>query len=670
LTLWVKENEVTKAKDPSTSVKPLSTSVILVVKGAGLQKSDDTLDVFLNGFWPAIKSLDPLATLRQRHDIFPSGYRSSPHDTGAHNHVAEIQSGDHRIWIKEAFWDSDLIESSSLTALQREWRMATYAFGSAIHDLWFGLNTQRRQKSLWSYLTSFTMMYWLVLILPTWLIVKERVLPFESTLSQIVLVAAISLIIALVVATPAALETRRLTALGDLARLPAMSNWVLFFLAAAFLLSPLRYLWGVGVLALLQLALLRARAIAWPYRQFANSDTDTKDYYSYLEDGRKRFGRRDLPIMRLSQLFYRYIVVLGLPIAFIGLTAARLLKWTRVLGSVGEVLESVLTMVLGSVLGDVVTYAMDPAQAHHVRCAVETDLRFFHDHPDVADLHVFAHSQGTAITFEVLFHHLPDDYRRKIKTYMTIGSVLSYYHQTNPILDSVYVRRFPVRPPPNFNKDFKWMNFWNLVDPITEFYGLDEYNIIVGAPPLDPDVKRHPSSPTNIKTRATPENHSEYWGNIDLVQRPFAKRVLGDMRPEEWAPEPLRSLPSWFSHHRYVTLLWGVWSAIFIGIAWGLSWVWQQSWLDGFRDVIRAGWLALEEEFARAFPDMAALAQRIGGWFGSPSALHVYDVIVLITLEAVAALIVISFFLSFLAETRKRMKLYRASRSKNGSHTS
>jgi hypothetical protein len=643
-------------KKTAASSKPPHTSVILVVKGAGFQKPDETLDVFLNGFWPALKSIDPRATLHQRQDILPSGYRSSPSDRGGRNHVTEIQSGDHRIWIKEAYWEADITASSSLTALQREWRMATYAFGRTIHEFWFGLNTKERKDSLSSFLASFTMMYWLVLVWPLWLSVTERFIPFESILTQIVLVAAISFTTALVVATPAALETRRLTKQDDVACLPAMSNWVLFFLAAAFLLNPVRYLLGIGALALLQLALLRARAVAWPYRQVSNSDTDTKDYFAEMKDGKKRFWKRNLPLMRLSQLFYRYLVVVSLPLAFIGLTVARLLKWTRVLGSMGEALEGVLNMVLGSVLGDVVTYAMDPAQAHRVRCAVETDLKFFHDHPEVSDLHVFAHSQGTAITFEVLFHHLPDVYRSKIKTYLTIGSVLSYYHQANPILDSVYIRRFPVRPYPNFNPDFKWMNFWNLVDPITEFYGLDEYNVIVGAPPLDPEVKRHPSSPTNIKTRATPENHSEYWGNIDLVQRPFVRRVLGDMRPIEWAPDSLRLAPFGLSHQTFVMFLWAAWSMIFMGIASGLYWVWQQNWLDGFREFIRGAWFALEGEFAKAFPEASALIQRALGWFSTPSALRVYDIAVLVVLGAVLALIVINLFLSAVAEIRKRAK--------------
>ncbi|MEK6573661.1 MAG: hypothetical protein AABZ58_05035, partial [Chloroflexota bacterium] len=177
---------------------------------------------------------------------------------------------------------------------------------------------------------------------------------------------------------------------------------------------------------------------------------------------------------RLFILIYRYIVVLTLPITFLGLTIARLLQWTRVLGGVGDEIEKALNRALSGVLGDVVTYAMDPAQAHRVRSVVEADLRFFHDRPDVSFIHVFAHSQGTPITFETLFNHLPDTYRRKIKTYATIGSVLSYYHQVNAVIDAFYIPRFPVYPYPKFADGFKWMNFWNLAAPITEFYGLDE----------------------------------------------------------------------------------------------------------------------------------------------------------------------------------------------------
>src|SRR4026209_2506066 len=109
--------------DPSPQADaPLHTSVILVVKGAGNQKPDETLDLFLNGFWPAVKSLDRDATIRQLHDhdIFPSGYRSSPHEPEPHNHITEICSQGHRLWIKESFWEPDLVPENSFSVLDQE----------------------------------------------------------------------------------------------------------------------------------------------------------------------------------------------------------------------------------------------------------------------------------------------------------------------------------------------------------------------------------------------------------------------------------------------------------------------------------------------------------------------------------------------------------------------
>jgi hypothetical protein len=283
-------------------------------------------------------------------------------------------------------------------------------------------------------------------------------------------------------------------------------------------------------------------------------------------------------------------VILGLPISFLFLSLIWVVKLIPPLREWAADIEQTISLILSSVLGDVVGYAMDPAQAHRVRSAVEADLRFFHDRPEVSNLHVFAHSQGTPITFEVLFRHLPDAYRRKIKTYVTIGSVLSYLHQANPILDPVYVRRFPVNPYPDFAEGFKWINFWNLADPITEFFGLDEYNLIQRAPLLELDsaghpihlthpeeiqrqTKRYPASPTNIKTRATLQNHGEYWGNLDLVQTPFAARVFGDLRPPEWNPSRERLRGS-LAHHQWVLVLWTLWIILFFPGVWALHLAW------------------------------------------------------------------------------------------------
>ncbi len=645
---------MTTPQQTSPDAPPPKTSVILVVKGAGTQKPDETLSVFVNGFWPAIKTLDPLATIRQRADIFPSGYLSSPHDKEPHNHITEICTGDQRIWIKESYWEQDLRIGGALTGLQREWRMASYAFCSTLYELVFGLDSRSRKESLLNFFAAFVTTYWLVLIWPLWLSLERRFLPPWPSLYQFGFVVLLAFIVALIAATPMALETKRKMAEGEVSRLPAMANWVLIFLAAGFLLAPGRYLLGLLALAITEIAFLRARAMAWPFRQIANSDSDTKEYYSYLDaNGVKCFGRRDMPITRLSQIFYRYIVVLALPLTFPGLILARFLKWTKVLGDVGDVLEATVNLVLGSVLGDVATYAVDPTLALQVRCAVETDLRFFHDRADVADLHVFAHSQGTPITFELLFNHLDDAYRKKIKTYVTIGSVLSYYHQANPVLDPVYMRRFPVRPYPTFGPDFKWMNFWNLADPITEFYGLDEYNMLLAAPPLDPTVERHPSSPTNIKTRATLENHSEYWSNLDLVQLPFAKRVLGELRPKEWNPDALKS-KSRLMFQAYLVYVWLFWTAVGFGGLFGLVWALQQPWLAGIPYYAAATWEIAKDVIAETLPNIAPLLKRVLDWFGSPSAGQIHTTALLVTYIGVAALIALNAVRGLLMEARQR----------------
>ncbi|MFN8385885.1 MAG: hypothetical protein U0X92_05610 [Anaerolineales bacterium] len=169
-----------------------------------------------------------------------------------------------------------------------------------------------------------------------------------------------------------------------------------------------------------------------------------------------------------------------------------------------------------------------------------------------------------------LLHFLDEQYQDKI--YTAIGSVLSYYHQARGVLDSVYYERFPVSAlkKHRFPRNFKWMNFWNFSDPITEFYGLDEYTTFQDAPPLDDEFVRTRTSPVNIRTRTSlSENHGEYWNNIEKFTLPFAKRVLAtkpaDMRPPEWAPDVERKKETkhtkqrdWkhYKHHVSVMVVW------------------------------------------------------------------------------------------------------------------
>jgi pimeloyl-ACP methyl ester carboxylesterase len=385
---------------------------------------------------------------------------------------------------------------------------------------------------------------------------------------------------------------------GRLEGLPSVGNLVMALLIITFVLNPANYvLWLLFVLVI-EAALLLSRGIAWPYRKVSNSDSWSDHYYSVKGKVDPRTGKLQIfkwgnsnqpPILTPSRslrlffvLMYRYIVVISLPLSFVGFVIAQVLKWLPVLRGIGEGLDRALSVALSGFLGDVVTYATNPAQAHRVRQVVETDLKFFHDLPEVSHIHVFAHSQGTPITFEALFNHLPGTYRGKVKTYVTIGSVLSYYNQVNDVLDKSYIRRFPVRSyPTDFADGFKWMNFWNLADPITEFYGLDEYNLVEEAPvfvlkegekpkpiPLEVSLsqtKRHPASPTNIKTRATIENHAEYWGNQDHVHVPLALRVLGVWRPQQWNPEKLKTLKLFgLRHYSYVLLWWALLTFVFL----------------------------------------------------------------------------------------------------------
>jgi hypothetical protein len=616
-------------------------SVILVVKGGGEQKPDETLDVFVNGFWPAIKSVDPGAAISKRQDIFPPGYCSCAYDKAPLNHVTEIRSGERRIWLKEPNWEAALVPTSPWDALFKEWRLATYAFGKGVHDLFTnpGSHDRRQQRSFWRFYFAFALMYLLIFghVGLTWFVGRAKWgLPqgLLETGNLVLLgqLAAGMVLAALIAAILPAVKTNHqmkiyLDGAGRLEGLPGVSGLVVILLIATFVLNPANYILWLLFVLVIELALLLSRGIAWPYRVVSNSDSWADHYYSVA--GKKdeqtgklkifKWGNSDRPLILTARflrllfvLTYRYIVVISLPLSFVGFGIAQVLKWLPMLKGVGDGLDKALSVALSGFLGDVVTYATNPAQAHRVRQVVETDLKFFHDRPEVSHIHVFAHSQGTPITFEILFNHLPETYRGKIKTYVTVGSVLSYYNQVNAVLDKSYVPRFPVRSyPKDFAADFKWMNFWNLADPITEFYGLDEYNLVEEAPvfvlkkgekpqpiPLATSLsqtKRHPASPTNIKTRATLENHAEYWGNQDHVHVPLALRVLGVGRPTQWNPEKLKTLNLFgLRHYSYVLLWWALWAAMFLTLF--------------YYDIRLAGWLVDSIPFSQALTNLISAA--------------------------------------------------------------
>jgi hypothetical protein len=265
---------------------------------------------------------------------------------------------------------------------------------------------------------------------------------------------------------------------------------------------------------------------AWPYRRHTDSDTSFNHWSQDGEEVKNTITGSILDRFIHGASLYRYIIVVGLPVIVLLLLLARILRAVPGLSFIGSWIESIATSTLGGGLGDVVIYANEPGEAAWIRGAIVADIRNLHRRADVRHIHVFAHSQGTPITFETLFNHLPPSLRRKIKTYVTIGSVLNYFAQANGVLDIRVIRRFPRLPYPHsdFADGFQWINFWNHGDPIPEFSALDPYEEVI-----KPPTGRSPASPTNIRTRGalTPwGSHSEYWTNVDQVHKPLVRRVF------------------------------------------------------------------------------------------------------------------------------------------------
>ena len=219
------------------------------------------------------------------------------------------------------------------------------------------------------------------------------------------------------------------------------------------------------------------RALSWIRRPFRNIYTDY-----FVEDVQELGGKRTkvtpLPFALLN-FFYRWLVIWLLPIAFPLLLLSRLFTLIGRLGfkDLGSSIEAFISERLSSGLGDVSVYAMSQSQAIRARSVLESDIRFFSDKSE--NIHVVAHSQGTVISWESLFVHLENAYREKIKTFVTLGSVLTYYYQTSPVLSNIYPsNRFRLEKCPSFANGFKWFNCWNLTDQVTGFHGLGEYRTL------------------------------------------------------------------------------------------------------------------------------------------------------------------------------------------------
>ncbi|MCC6568516.1 MAG: alpha/beta hydrolase [Anaerolineales bacterium] len=619
--------------------------VILIVKGAGEQAEDDHLNIFLRGFWPAIKSLDKSATLTQLTTGFED-YPPSPHnsDGKAHKHVTEIRARhqfeekvgkgiqerqtSRRLWLKESYWEAETLPSGALGNLSREWSMASFVFANMLRNAVFTRNTnwlkdQRTKKNFafqrgktpgtrfWDYFGYyFSYLLLFVLALLPFINILSTVTWFNEALQNILadeifnlpgfngllFVICTGAVWAIAPALEHSVMSYQYAKYRKLKSLPVLPNWALLALIFFLVSEPLAYLRFVLILLALQTSLVIARGLLWRFRTYANSDVDIAEYYSYEEDGRKLMGKVDevfLTRLFFTPLIYRYLIFITLPIGFIGALLVSLLKWTKFLGGIGASLDKALNVMLVGYMDDVVNYAMDPAQSNRVRSAVINDIVYFYNKPGVKRIHVVAHSQGTPISYEALFHFLDKKYQDKIFTYTTIGSVLSYYHHARGVLDPVYYERFPVSvsTKQNFPKGFKWLNFWNFSDPITEFYGLDEYTYFEQAPPLDEKFARGTASPTNIRTKTSLENHGEYWNNLEKFTTPLAKRTLGELRPKEWNPDigekggrfadkgtdtrkkSADIAPTWWQRYRHHLAVVALWLFLLIGAFFAIRWL-------------------------------------------------------------------------------------------------
>jgi hypothetical protein len=346
--------------------------------------------------------------------------------------------------------------------------------------------------------------------------------------------------IALLLALPpsvATLKNMRAGKPANPAQLPGISTWMLIYMGIIFLLTPGTYLWIYVFSAIPALATLAARTLTWPRRR-KEFEISTFDYVAASELFGKDLGDEDFllpaPGHYWLQSYYRFMVILGLPIGFLIYLLIRALALIPGASELVRGVEVLLNSLFSSGLGDVSLYAMDSQQANKIRHYIAEEIGFFHGLREVDEVHVLAHSQGTPITYETLYNLIDPNSYKKLKTYVTIGSVLTYYHLANPTLDQYYVPRFPVPEYPAFRKDFRWFNCWNLRDPITHFNGLDAY-IHWRA-----NGARDNASPVNVKTNthALFTAHTEYWTNISHCQGPLAQRVLK-------VPENKKVWPAW-----------------------------------------------------------------------------------------------------------------------------
>ena len=597
----------------------LTTDVIVVVKGAGSQQLDSTLNNYLDGFLRAVRYYDPHARVRIGPETrILAGYEYSKSFHGKEQDLVEIliherpeadpnsganddsedaegssseQSGPgplRRIWVKEAYWEDSLAPPGTIRSLISEWRLTSYALVKLMEQFIFPWQDGRRyddegeetrnlnaaKHGFWAYLAYFSLAHLVILgflsLVGLWglgpaagplHIVRSSsgLLPvLGSPLLRLALLLALALLTALGPAYQAWSYRRKQASGENLPRMPGLGYWVLFALALGLVLEPAAYIFNLlGYFLLVVATLLVARRLWWRGRPDWYSDAPRP---RYINEAARFIDWQANRLAKGTQLLYRAFVVLGVPVAVAFLVLIKLVHILDLFGDTGKKIDTRLSEIVNRALGDVTAYALDPAQAARVQQTVAADIHTFaHLKPKgagadakktVGQIHVFAHSQGTPITYEVLFHMLDDDDFQRVRNYFTIGSVLNLHNQVNEMLDDVFRHRFPPEDYRRGNRGFKWFNFWNFTDPITQFTGLEPYRKDRLRVKKDGDLLRYSdgtpridfakASPFSIKTRESfLKNHSEYWSNVEEIHLPMIKHIFSKSSarwlPEEWA---------------------------------------------------------------------------------------------------------------------------------------
>lgn len=534
------------------------TDAVVIVKGAGQQGPDASLGMFMRGFWPAMKATDPDAVVYSRRERGISG------------EVVEVLGGNRRIWLTEAYWEKDIRPPGPTTVFFAEWRAAVFAYVSMPVPHLKAVNG-RRDAAWWRWLPLlFFVELAMVGAFGAIVVYFDRLrgrplidLPFVDAEARITatLITWLDLppnqapwvIPGLVLAVLAAYLGMRawthVRAIREQSRRwpgerPDVGTWTPYLmLLMAFLISPVWYVIGIIHLVAFNVVLQTVRDVAWPCRHDFGTDDDRLAASAYRDDGAGERGAttwRDLAarLVRgywLPQWLYRYTAIVVLPLVSIVYALVRVLALVPasipVVGSLSGRLSSLVGELISGSMGDITVYATDPAQAPRIRAAAIDAIHTLARRDDVDRIHVVAHSQGTPIAYETLYHHLPDADRAKVWSFVTIGSVLNYYHQIHTVLDRFSEHRFPVRADPGFPPQYRWVNLWNSGDPIPEFRSLEGFGSGIGD-----------RGPTNVKVsahRLPVASHTGYWTDVYDLHIPLARRLLGDLNPDEWShPSP------------------------------------------------------------------------------------------------------------------------------------